>query len=530
MKERVFNLENNDSVLHLPISLDGEKFYVKVYEDDVCVTELHIALSYNFDAYFPFFTYGEKVKSIKLLVEREDFNENAFDKIVVGEHPLEREDLYPNLYKEDYRQKVHFSPMRGWMNDPNGLVFKNGDFHFFFQHNPFGRRHGGVNVSWGRAISKDGVHFKEYPDAIRPTNYKNSIASGSAILDENNVLGFGKDTIICAFTDFYTEVFEGREKGDTKGQYIGYSTDNGKTFTRLTKDPVILSAPNEHWRDPKILTLDDGTFVIAVHELFEKKNCVSFYASKNLIDWEFKSRTMDLYECPDFFRLNVIGTNEKKWVLFGGNGAYRVGDFIDFKFVPESQETFYIDMALDYPYAGQTFNSYPSEDFRYYVAWARESEPDLIIKPAFSQSATIITKLSLHKTKKGYVIFREPIETLKTLRKGKGKKFNLKEFKLSIPSDTTIYLNPNEDYTLTANGHGFIYNSKTKRVNFSGGNYTDLVGDYDVIPVRIIVDARSIEYFFSNEATASYIFGGEKFFTANKKVKGITYALKSIWE
>ncbi len=530
MKEKIFNLENNGDVLHLPVSLEGEKYYVKVYEDDVCVTELHIALSKDFDAYFPFYTYTETAKTIKLTVEREDFDELAFDKVVVGGNPLEREDLYPNLYKEEYRQKVHFSPLRGWMNDPNGLVYKNGEFHFFFQHNPFGRRHGGVNVSWGRAISKDGVHFKEYPDAIRPTNYKNSIASGSAILDENNVLGYGKDTIICAFTDFYTEVFEGREKGDTKGQYIGYSTDNGKTFTRLTKDPVILSAPNEHWRDPKILTLDDGTFVIAVHELFEKKNCVSFYASKNLIDWEFKSRTMDLYECPDFFRLKVQNTNEKKWVLYGGNGAYRVGDFIDYKFVPENQEIFYVDMALDYPYAGQTFNSYPSEDFRYYVAWARESEPDLIIKPAFSQSATLITKLTLRKTQKGYAIFREPIESFSSLRVGKGKKFSATDYKLNIPSDTLVYLDADKDYTLTVNGHGFKYNPKTKRVNFSGGKHTDLTKDCDKIPVRIIVDARSVEYFFNGEATASYIFGGEKFFTCSKKVKGITYKLKSIWE
>lgn len=160
-----------------------------------------------------------------------------------------------------------------------------------YQHNPYGPNHGGVNVSWGLAVSPDGVHFREYPDAIRPSDSQTHIASGSAIVDKDNISGFGKGTILATYTALQSSMFNGENRQpETAGQILEYSTDGGFTFNKFPKEPIIPVPMGEGWRDPKLLFTDEGKLCIAVYETFEGKNCVSFYSSENCVDWKFESQ------------------------------------------------------------------------------------------------------------------------------------------------------------------------------------------------------------------------------------------------
>ena len=188
-------------------------------------------------------------------------------------------DLYPDLYHEPTRQQIHFSPRRGWMNDPNGLLCTSEGYNIHFQHNPFGPQHGCANVSWGRAVSGDGVHFKEYPDAIMPYSTRCHVASGSAVLDRYNMSGFGADTIIAAYTALQSIQFQGRPPVHNEGQHLLYSRDGGKTYQYFPWSPIIPVPEGEEWRDPKIVQVDEKTLCILVYETFEGKDCVSFYIS-----------------------------------------------------------------------------------------------------------------------------------------------------------------------------------------------------------------------------------------------------------
>ena len=351
---------------------------------------------------------------VELSCKDESAPDDLFDSIIVGGEMEERTDLYPDLYREEGRQQVHFSPKRGWLNDPNGLVYVNGEFHMNYQHNPYGPTHGAVNLSWGFAVSRDGVHFKEYPDVIRPWDMQTSIASGSAIVDENNLSGYGKGTVLAAYTALANRIFDERKPVGTRGQMLMYSTDGGYSFQYFEKNPIIPSSPTQGWRDPKILSMEDGSLCIAVYEKYEGKNCVSFYSSNDCVNWTFRSRTMDLYECPDLFEMTAAESGEKKWILYGGNGMYRVGTFENYAFT-QIGESHYLDYGSA-TYAGQTFNSHPDKDSRYHMAWMRDLSQSWHYNPddekhglAFSQSMSLICRFTVPDTKLGYRLFRVPI-------------------------------------------------------------------------------------------------------------------------
>ena len=249
----------------------------------------------------------------------------------------------PVYYTEPFRPQFHFTPEKNWMNDPNGMVYYEGEYHLFYQYNPFGDKWG--HMSWGHAVSPDMVHWKHLPLAIPETDGV-MIFSGSAVIDWKNFSGFGqngKPPMVAIYTGC-------RANGDgMQFQCIAYSNDKGRTWTKYAGNPVI-DRHSKDFRDPKVQWHEPTkSWVMTVSLSAEHKVC--FYGSKNLKDWSLLSEfgpagaTGGVWECPDLFELPVAGTNEKRWVLAvnigsgsvagGSGGQYFIGRFDGRRFVAD---------------------------------------------------------------------------------------------------------------------------------------------------------------------------------------------------
>ena len=203
-----------------------------------------------------------------------------------------------NLYREPLRAQFHFSPRRGWNNDPNGLVWSQGEFHLYFQQNPYGWNWG--NMHWGHAVSRDLVHWEELPIAIYPHAPGDAVFSGSAVVDKDNTSGWKQgdnDLLVAAFTS------------TGRGECIVYSNDRGRTWTEYEGNPVV----KHEGRDPRLLWhAPTRRWVMALYDEYDKKQWIAFYTSPDLRKWEFASRIEGFYECPDIFELPIDGNADEK--------------------------------------------------------------------------------------------------------------------------------------------------------------------------------------------------------------------------
>lgn len=277
-------------------------------------------------------------------------------------------DTFDTSNREKFRPAYHFSPLYGWMNDPNGMVYKDGEYHLFYQYNPYGSKWG--NMNWGHAISKDLVTWEHLPVAIAP-DALGTIFSGSAVVDSDNTAGFGAGAIIAIYT----------QNSDRQVQSIAYSTDNGRSFTKYENNPVLVSEARD-FRDPKVFWYEGTKRWIQVLAVGQE---MQIFSSSNLKDWTYESSFGEgegahggVWECPDLFEIPIEGTNEKKWVLlcnlnpggpFGGSATqYFVGTFNGKKFINESpSKTKWMDWGKDH-YATVTWSDAP-DNRRIAIAW-----------------------------------------------------------------------------------------------------------------------------------------------------------------
>ena len=264
------------------------------------------------------------------------------------------------MYKERLRPQFHFTTRRGWINDPNGLVYLDGTWHLFYQHNPFERNWG--NMHWGHAVSADLVHWKELPDALHPDSL-GTMFSGSAVYDKDNTSGFGEKgnaPLVFAYT---------ADSPEAERQCIAYSTDGGLTLTKYSANPVVDS--HQKWqshdtRDPKLLWYAPGKHWVMV---LNERNGNSIYTSGNLKDWTYSSHITGFWECPELFEIAVEGNpGERKWVMWGASGTYMVGDFDGKTFRPLTPK---LQNVSGSGYAAQTFSNIPATDGRIIkMTWA----------------------------------------------------------------------------------------------------------------------------------------------------------------
>lgn len=375
-----------------------------------------------------------------------------------------------NLYREPLRGQFHFSPKRGWNNDPNGMVYFNGEYHLFFQHNPYGWPWG--NMHWGHAVSRDMIHWEELGDKLAP-DAMGPMFSGSAVVDWKNTSGFGKDgkpPLVLIYT----------AAGNPTVQAIAHSTD-GRHFTKYSGNPVVKQITGGN-RDPKVMWHEPTKkWVMVLYVEWQKKHTIHFFTSPNLRDWTLASITDGipgsnfLFECPDFFELPVDGkSSNKKWVLLAANGEYATGTFDGTKFTPEqSKLTGHRGRGF---YAPQTFSDIPKKDGRrIQIGWFQTETKGM----PFNQSMTVPLELQLLSTAEGPRLTFTPVRELAKLR---AKTHRIKASTLTSTSPNPLAqlnaelvelraeFDPSEDSEVTFNVRGcaIAYDARKQELTVNG--------------------------------------------------------------
>jgi levanase/fructan beta-fructosidase len=470
---------------------------------------------------------------------------------------LQENQSKPELSDEEamYRPNFHFSPKKGWMNDPNGMFYYNGYYHLYFQHYPDGNKWGPMH--WGHATSTDMITWKEQPIALYPDEL-GYIFSGSAVVDIDNTSGFSSESktpVIAMFTHHDMEADKAGEIID-ETQSIAYSLDEGLNFTKYKGNPVINNPNIPDFRDPKVIwdeVRNQWTMVLAAGQE------IMFYASKDLKNWELLSKFGEgvgnhsgVWECPDLFPLPVKGTEETKWVLFvsinpggpntGSATQYFVGDFdgktftIDKKFKEElvKEHNFWLDFGRD-NYAGVTWsNVTTAQGGKLYIGWMSNwLYANEVPTEKWRSANTIARELGLIKDDNTYRLISNPVKELDGYRAKKVADTDIVvEGNTVLTTSKTINLSKTEinfkisdvkegNYTLTlANSKGdvlkfgykgsnkqfFVDRNKAGKTSFSDkfsdrvataprtSSAADLIG-------KILLDKTSIELFFDNGQT-----------------------------
>jgi fructan beta-fructosidase len=398
-----------------------------------------------------------------------------------------------SLYKETYRPQFHFTTRRGWNNDPNGLVYYDGEYHLFYQHNPYSTNWN--NMHWGHAVSKDLLHWEELPNALYPDEL-GTMYSGSAAVDFSNTSGFqtGKvKPIIAAYT----------AAGHKQVQCIAYSNDRGRTFTKYEGNPVVDS--KEKWnspdtRDPKIFWHEDSKKWVMV--LFEKSGH-SIYNSDDLKSWNYQSHIDGFGECPDLFELAVDGDPyNKKWVISHADGKYKIGNFDGQRFTPETEKLNYFDGRI--MFAAQTLNNIPESDGRrIQIGWGKIRHPGM----PFNQMMLFPTELTLRTTPEGIRMYCEPIEEIEKLHKKSYSWKNLSHEeaneKLKMIESDLLHLKM--DIEIISGLYFDVYFKGNRLLFYNGAwntfNGTHYTGDEPGtfrFDVEILVDKTSSEIYIDN--------------------------------
>ena len=403
----------------LPIQDTAPESSVNVITDSKSDEILQIRLAMNrVDYYVPFDLSAYKGKAVLLDVIQQAGREsirNAKGDACWKE--IKSSETFDASNREKYRLSYHFSPAYGWMNDPNGMVYKDGVYHLFYQHNPYGSMWG--NLSWGHATSKDLIHWEHRPVALFP-DALGAIFSGSAVVDKDNTAGFGAGAIVAMYTS----------AGVSQTQSLAYSIDNGNTFKKYALNPVITDNVPD-FRDPKMFWNEDTrkwNLVLAAGQE------VKFYSSPNLKDWTYESsfghgygNHGGVWECPDLIKLPVKGTGKSKWVLllninpggpFGGSATqYFTGDYDGHKFVCDSkpETTKWMDYGKDH-YAAVTWSNAP-EGRHIALAWMSNWQyANDVPTKQFRSSNSVPRDLSLYEENGEIYLTSTPSSELLALR------------------------------------------------------------------------------------------------------------------
>ena len=453
-------------------------------------------------------------------------------------------------YKEKYRPRFHFSPAINWCNDPNGLVYHNGEYHLFYQHNPFENVWG--HMTWAHAVSKDLVHWKHLPIAIAEEK-DTMIFSGTCVVDKNNTSGFGKIPGQTPMVAVYT----GHIENKNQSQHLAYSLDNGISWTKYNKNPV-LDLGKKDFRDPKIFWYESKNYwVMAL--MFPVEHIVQFYSSKNLKDWARLSGfgpagdTSGVWECPDLTQVPVEGMKDKKkWLLqmsMNGTMQYFVGEFDGIAFTNENpaDKIFRPDYGPDY-YAAIAYGQLPEKHLPVSMGWINNWNyandiPTTPWKGAMSLPRTLRVK----KINGEWILIQKPVEKIKPQRKMifKAIKVGFKNF-MRLPvtsqqceieatfsiSDTAIggiRMAAGHDHYLEFGYDSkkkVLYLDRSKTASRSFNKNFEKMSRYE-IPYSLMRNNLKLRVFFDKSLVEIFVNDGERVFTTqifpDEKDNGIEF-------
>ncbi|MFL5742976.1 MAG: DUF4980 domain-containing protein [Flavisolibacter sp.] len=453
-----------------------------------------------------------------------------------------------SLYNETLRPQVHFSSQRGWINDPNGLIYYGGQYHLFYQHNPYGWAWG--NMHWGHAVSKDLVHWKQTSEALYPVSERDAAFSGSAVVDVKNTSGFrknGVDPLVAVYTS------------TGRGECLKLSYDNGKTFEDYEGNPIL----KHRGRDPRVFWYAPGNhWVMVVWDMERTKKMSTgqeatvnqhlIFTSPDLKNWTYQSGVPGFFECPDLYPLLVEGQpGVTKWVMSDASGRYIVGDF-DGKQFKIDQHLKKYDYGGGFFYAAQTFNNEPNNR-RVQIGWSRGiTDPNM----PFNQAMFFPTQLKLRNSFDGLRLCPTPITEISSLHQNaqvvENKLIRANEgVSLAVSGDAIHVITEFEkgdanQFGLRILGYEIEYNDLLGVFSATSKNtkasYEYVKPGTEIFKIEAIVDKNIIEVFI-NDGEIYYVapFDMEKTGKIEAYVKGRggdrkalvkkmeVYQLKSIW-
>ena len=359
----IYRINEQKNYLLLPVQEKAEMCNIKVVKNNTQVKALNVRLASNhIDYYVPLDLkqFGEDAKlALDIHVNGTYRNDGELSGFTCWKN-MQLSDTFDTANREKYRPVYHHTPAWGWMNDPNGMFYKDGVWHLYFQCKPYGSQW--ENMTWGHSTSTDLIHWT-FQGAPIEADAWGTIFSGSAVVDHNNTAGFGKGAVVAMYTS----------AGENQTQSIAYSNDNGQTFTKYDGNPVLTSNTPDY-RDPHVFWNED---IKRWNMIMAEGQHMDIYSSADLKEWKLESQFGAEYgnhggvwECPDLMKMKVRGTDQYKWMLlcninpggpFGGSATqYFVGQFDGHKFTCESapEVTKWMDYGKDH-HATVTFDNAP---------------------------------------------------------------------------------------------------------------------------------------------------------------------------
>ena len=542
---RISKENQGKKYLLIPVQENAEMANVKVIADNKQVKTINIKLANNhIDYLVPLDLQefaGEKSLALDIHVNGTYRTDGGIASFGCWKK-MQFSDIYDISNREQYRPIYHHTPAYGWMNDPNGMFYKDGVWHLYFQHNPFGSQW--ENMTWGHSTSTDLVHWTFEGDPVQPDVW-GAIFSGSAVVDKENTAGFGKDAVVALYTS----------AAESQIQSMAYSTDNGKTFTKYEGNPVITSNVPD-FRDPHMFWNEDikkWNMILAAGQHME------IYTSDNLKEWKLESsfgaeygNHGGVWECPDLMKMKVKGTDKEKWMLicninpggpFGGSATqYFIGDFDGYKFVCDTKPevTKWMDYGKDH-YATVTFDNTP--DGRHVaIAWMSNWQyANLVPTKQYRSCNSIPRDLGLFEYDGDIYCSVLPSPEMTAARKTKkpGK---------ALTEACELIVNPKRDVTIItlSNDKGeevvMKYDAKAKTFSMDRTNSgkMDFSTDFPAVTeaptfgkisqLRIFIDKSSIEVFDAEGkmAMTNLVFPNKPYnkVTIQGKAKYYVYNLK----
>jgi len=437
-----------------------------------------------------------------------------------------------DTFYETYRSQFHFTPKTGWMNDPNGMVYYEGEYHLFYQHYPDSTVWGPMH--WGHAVSKDMIHWEHLPIALYPDSL-GYIFSGSAVVDWKNTSGLGTvqaPPIVAIYTYHDPEGYPaGRNDFQTQG--IAYSVDKGRTWTKYDKNPVLPNPGIQDFRDPKVSwneVSNQWVMTLAV------KDHIEFYASPDLKKWSKLSEFGNtigahggVWECPDLFPLKDEEGNTK-WVLFvsinpggpqGGSATqYFVGDFDGKMFTPQDTVTRWIDYGAD-NYAGVTWSDIPASDGRrLFIGWMSNWQYANVVPTKTWRSATTLPReVILIKKSSAYELKSKPVKEMDAIQS------QPENYNETATLDQPLYLiefnvDGQEDFSLTLSNSleekvAIIVKDRKLSFDRTASGIVDFNQDFAAVHTMDLsnVEIRNVKIYVDLSSAELFINDGERIMT-----------------
>lgn len=452
-------------------------------------------------------------------------------------------DSDPGKNSESYRHQLHFTPEEKWMNDPNGMVFHNGEYHLFYQHYPDSTVWGPMH--WGHAVSSDLVRWERLPIALYPDSL-GYIFSGSAVVDKNNTSGFGtsENPALVAIYTYHSVEKEKAGRNDYQTQGIAYSLDNGRTWNKYENNPVIKNPGIKDFRDPKVSWHEPTKKWVMILAVLDH---VELYNSSDLKSWTKLSEFGKDYgahggvwECPDLFPLTIEGESKQKWVMLvsinpggpnvGSATQYFIGEFDGKIFKPDTDRTQikWIDWGQD-NYAGVTYSNTP-DGRTIFIGWMNNWAYGQILPTEKWRGATTLAReLSLIHVDGNFFV---KSTLTRELREYASDSLQLSDLKVSdsvnlttqlkFPLRTSIIAGVMEakDFNIefsnaknqkikagydSKNNQFFVDRSNSGNTTFSkdfrGVIRADRYGNSNKIDFTIVIDIACIEVYFDNGLT-----------------------------